>query len=334
MRNMQIRVTGLGGVEHLVACDGEIPRPGQGELLIRIEFAGVGFADLMIRHGKLPGTPRLPVVPGYDIVGIVERADPQANIAVGTRVAALTRFGGYAQYVVVKANGVAIVPREILPEKAVCMVLNYLTAYQMLTRTAGARRGDSVLVHGAAGGVGTAALQLGMDMGLRLFGTASVKKHDLVRALGATPMDYREASFVSEIKQLVPEGISMALDPVGPASWNQSKRVIKHGGMLIGYGGLGTFNRETDHFEGSDLSLLAGVLRQKLFPTGIRFRFFSVSVRRPERTKEDLGAVFDLAARGRIDPIISDVLPLGAAAEAHRRLAAGHVRGKIVLDCR
>jgi NADPH:quinone reductase-like Zn-dependent oxidoreductase len=334
MKNQQIRLTGHGGVEHLVAYDGKIPTPGPGELLLRVEYAGVAFADLMIRHGKLSGTPRLPVVPGYDVVGIVERADPKTRIAEGTRVAALTRFGGYAQYAVVKANGVAIVPRDLLPEKAVCMVLNYLTAYQMLTRTAGARRGDSVLVHGAAGGVGTAALQLGTHMGLRLFGTASAEKHDLVRGLGATPIDYRTPNFVSEIEDQVPEGISLALDPVGPASWNRSKRVIKRGGMLIGYGDLGTFNRGMDHFEGSGLSLLAGALRQKLFSPGIRFSFFGVSVRNPERTRQDLGAIFDLATSGKIDPIISDVLPLRAAAEAHRRLAAGHVRGKLVLDCR
>jgi NADPH2:quinone reductase len=333
MKNKRIVLTGFGGVENLELQTTDAPSPGAGELLVRVEFAGVAFADVMQRLGKYPGAPRLPYTPGYDVVGLVQARGDDTTTPIGTRVGALTRFGGYAQYVVVKEAGVAPVPATVDPAKAVCLVLNYLSAYQMLIDVAHLNPGDAVLIHGAAGGVGTAALQLGATMGLCVLGTASTAKQDVVRSLGAYSIDYQQSDFVAEVRETVPQGVRAVLDPIGPANWKRSKRCLERGGHLVAFGGVGLMDRQADRLRGGTMTLLGAALALKLFSPGIKFSFYGVSVGDLERTRRDLEVLFKLASDGRIDPLVSDSLPLSDAAEAHRRLSAADVRGKLVLDC-
>ena len=190
MRQRQVLLTGVGGPEVLEVVERDAPEPGRGEVRVRVLAAGVAFADVLMRHGKYPGAPKIPFTPGYDLVGEVEKlGEGVGGVTVGQRVAALTQVGSYAQRVVVAAEELVPVPDGVDPAEAVALVLNYVTAYQMLHRVAEVRPGERILVHGAAGGVGTALLDLGRLGGLEAYGTASAAKHDAVRRFRATPID-------------------------------------------------------------------------------------------------------------------------------------------------
>jgi NADPH2:quinone reductase len=195
-KNARMVLTGLGGPEVLKCVEEHLPKPGAGEVRVKILAAGIAFADVLMRRGLYPGTPKFPFTPGYDLVGNIDAlGDAVSQFVIGQRVAALTMIGGYSRYTVVPAGRLVPVPDGLDPAEAVSLVLNYVTAYQMLHRVAKLREGQRVLIHAAAGGVGTAALQLGRLAGLEMFGTASKAKHQLVASLGATPIDYRSESF-------------------------------------------------------------------------------------------------------------------------------------------
>src|SRR5882724_4719019 len=172
-------ITRLGGPEVLQLVDREMPNPGLGEARIRVLATGVAFADVLMRTGLYIGVPKIPYPPGYDIVGVVESAGSGVSrVKVGDTVAALTVTGGYSQYSVLAEMELVPVPEGLDPAEVVSMVLNYTTAYQMLHRVGKVARGSRVLIHGAAGGMGTAALELGRIAGLEMWGTASPGKHD------------------------------------------------------------------------------------------------------------------------------------------------------------
>jgi NADPH:quinone reductase-like Zn-dependent oxidoreductase len=330
----KVILTGYGGVDQLSLIDVEKPIPSEGELLIRVEFAGVAFADVMMRYGKYPGAPKLPFTPGYDVVGIVEQAPIDSAFSEGTRVVALTQFGGYAQYVVADQRGVVAVPDSVAPEKAVCLGLNYLTAYQMLYRTCHLKPNDTLLIHSAAGGVGSAVLQLGRHLELKLYGTASSPKHNLLKQYACVPIDYRNDDFVQVCSALEPKGFDVILDPIGPANWKRSKQLLKKGGQLVGYGNLGLHDKERNTMSGGLLALLVGALSVKMTMLRSRFSFYGVSVGNLVKTQTDLKALLSLAAAQKIDPVIAEILPLAQVQLAHEKLASGAVAGKIILDCR
>src|SRR5215469_3638320 len=212
-KNERVVITGVGGPEVLKLVEEELPTPGPREVRVKVLAAGVAFADVLMRHKLYPAAPPFPFAPGYDIVGEIDAiGDGIGEFQLRQRVAALTMVGGYSQYTLVPAAHLVPVPGRVDPAEAVSLVLNYVTAYQMLHRIAALRAGQTVLIHSAAGGVGTSALQLGKIAGLNMFGTASQPKHDLVSALGAVPIDYRSENFVQRIRQLVPEGLDCVLD--------------------------------------------------------------------------------------------------------------------------
>jgi NADPH:quinone reductase-like Zn-dependent oxidoreductase len=177
MGNSQVVITAQGGPDVLKYVEDDLPVPGPGQVRVKNLASGVAYADVLMRHGLYPGIPPFPFAPGYDIVGDVDALGSDvAQFSVGQRVAALTMIGGYAQYTLVPAAHLVPVPAQLDPAEAVSLVLNYVTAYQMLHRFANLRESQRLLVHGAAGGVGTAALQLGKIAGLVMFGTASEQR--------------------------------------------------------------------------------------------------------------------------------------------------------------
>src|ERR1700735_3876424 len=196
MRNTRVLLTALGGPEVFNVVEDDIRDPGAGEARIRILATGVAFADVLMRRGLYSPVPPLPYSPGYDIVGTVESCGPGVTQwKPGDLVIALSMTGGYSRYIVLPESELVRMPTGLDPAEAVSLVLNYTTAYQLIHRIAKLRQGESVLIHGAAGGVGTAALQLGSLAGLKMFGTASKPKHDLVASLGGVPIDYRNEDF-------------------------------------------------------------------------------------------------------------------------------------------
>jgi NADPH:quinone reductase-like Zn-dependent oxidoreductase len=249
-----------------------------------------------------PPFQKLPLTPGFEIVGVVKEVGAGVTLVrPGQIVAALTVIGAYTEYICIKQEELVPLPEGIQPEEAACLVLNYVTAYQMLHRYANVKKGEIILVHGASGGVGTALLQLGKLSGLEMLGTASHSKHPLISGLDATPIDYRNVDFVQEIRARFPEGADVVFDPIGGAHYKRSYQVLRKGGRLIGYGFQ---NAESKLYI---LSSLIRLMSYKLKPDGKRSQFYSIAVTRKSKAgwlKEDLAILFQMLANGAIQPII------------------------------
>jgi NADPH:quinone reductase-like Zn-dependent oxidoreductase len=332
-KNARVVITGLGGPEVLKWVEEYLPTPRAGEVRVRILAAGVAFADVLMRRGLYPGTPKFPFAPGYDIVGEVDAlGDGVSHFRIGQRVAALTMIGGYSGYTVVPASRLVPVPNGLDPAEAVSLVLNYVTAHQMLHRVAKLREGQRVLIHAAAGGVGTAALQLGELAGFEMFGTASKPKHALVASLGATPIDYRSENFVARLRELAPGGVDAVLDPIGGKNWWASYGCLRKGGALVCYGSQAAL-LEGKLAAGFGFATLGLV---KILPDGKRASWYNVkslSDTSPEMFREDLTRLFDLLCQQKIRPVIAGRFPLREAARANELLEKAQLSGKLVLLC-
>lgn len=332
-KNARMVITGLGGSEVFKWVEEDLPTPAPGQVRVKIIAAGVAFADILMRHGLYPSTPAFPFTPGYDIVGEIDALGlGVGGFAVGQRVAALTMTGGYSRYTIVPAAQLVPVLDNLDPAEAVSLVLNYVTAYQMLHRVANLHQGQRFLVHSAAGGVGTAALQLGKIAGLQMFGTASKAKLELVYALGATAIDYRAENFLERIRQLAPEGLDAVLESIGGKTRRDSYRCLRRGGHLVCYG-------VSSAIEKGKLSAGLGFAwlgLMKLVPDGKYPVWFNVKTlcdTHPEWFREDLSRLFGLLAARQIQPVIAARMPLREAPRANDLLEKAQVSGKIVLLC-
>lgn len=330
-KNLRVLITAKGGPEVLKLVEEDLPQPSSGQVRVKVLAAGVAFADILMRHGLYPNQPPFPFPPGYDIVGEIDAiGEGVENFRVGHRVAVLTMTGGYSQFTIVPAIHLVPVPDGLDPAEAVALVLNYVTAYQMMHRVAQLRSGQSMLVHSAAGGVGSAALQLGKILGLKMFGTASKSKHELVSALGAVPIDYRTENFVTRIHQLAVDGLDCVLDPIGGPQWWASYHCLKRGGTLVCYGVQAAVSKG-QLTAGAGFALL-GLM--KLLPDGKKATWYNVKSLRdqhPEQFREDLSRLFELLSTRQIQPVIAARFLLKEAARAHAMLEAGQLSGKLVL---
>jgi NADPH:quinone reductase-like Zn-dependent oxidoreductase len=331
-RYSRIVISRLGGPEVLEVVEDELRDAREGEVRVKVLAAGVSWVERMMRHGSYPGQPKPPFTPGYDVVGVVDQRGPGASrFAEGDRVAALTIHGGYAEYVYLREEELVPVPAEVDPAEAVCLVLNYVTAYQMLHRTAQLASGQSALVHSAAGGVGTAFLELARLAGVTTYATASAAKHEIVTRLGGHPIDYRQEDFVRAVRDLTRgAGVDAVFDAVGGRHWLRSGRCLRAGGQLVAYGSQHEVGQNRFSALAEDA---ASALLVLLWP-GRRFRFYAItSLKRdhPDWFREDLTALFDLLAQGKIRPVIMDRIPWREARRAQEILDQGAVQGKLVL---
>jgi NADPH:quinone reductase-like Zn-dependent oxidoreductase len=285
----------------------------------------------LLRRGLYPNTPPFPFAPGYDIVGDIDAvAEGVGSFQTGQRVAALTMTGGYSQYTLVPAIHLVPVPHGLDPAAAVSLVLNYVTAYQMLHRFARLTVGQSLLVHSAAGGVGTAALQLGRIIGLTMYGTASSSKRELVSSLGAVAIDYHTEDFVNRIRRLAPQGLDCVLDPIGGMHWWDSYRCLQRGGSLFCYG-VQSAVTEGKLIAGLGFALM-GLM--KVLPDGRKASWYNVTSLRdhhPDWFRADLSNLFDLLSARLIQPVIAAKFPLRDAPRANQMLENSQVSGKVVL---
>src|SRR5215475_6921964 len=212
----RVVVDRYGGPEVVNVVESADPRPGLGEVRVRVLAAGVSNTDAQLRAGTYLGGPKPPFTPGYELVGVVEQLGPgSSRLKVGDRVGALTVWGADAERVCVPEKYAVEVPEDLDPAEVVSLVFPYMTAYQMLHRAARVRPGESVLVHGAAGRVGTAALELGALAGLHLYGTASARDLPAVERLGAVGIDYRNEDFLARLRELTDDGVDVVLDGIG-----------------------------------------------------------------------------------------------------------------------
>lgn len=310
------------------------PQPAHGEVRLRVQAAGVAFADVLARNGLYPGAPKNPFTPGYDAVGVIDAVgDGVAAPKLGDTAAVIfPDFGGYAELVCVPAEWAVPVPGGLGPVEAVSIILNYLTAHRILHVNARVRNGERVLVHSAAGGVGTALLQLGQVAGLEMFGTASAGKHDVVARAGATPIDYKNEDFVERVRALTEgDGVDVVCDPVGGETMARSYRLLRRGGRLVNYGFLSAAGKGM-------LAVMLNFVRlysYKLIPDGEKASFYGDTATHAGKElswyRSTMGELFTMLAQGQIDPVIGKVLPLEEAMRAHELLDKGSVRGKIVL---
>jgi NADPH:quinone reductase-like Zn-dependent oxidoreductase len=338
----QVVITEPGGPEVLRVVEvSPVPEPGPGEVRIRVIAASASFTDVMVRKGIYGGIAAdLPYPPGYDLAGVIDKVGQGVSgFTPGQRVADMTIWGAYTEYAIRPAENLVPVPDGLPAEEAAVLVLAYVTAYQMLFRVADVQPGQSILIHGASGAVGTALAQLGREVGLQMYGTASTAKQDYLRDLGVIPIDYRTEDFVERVKAATGgEGVYAVFDAIGVDNFARSYSVLRKEGLLVEYGLYLKTRDENSIFGlvGEFLSWKLQQLRWEWFPEqDRRFTFYSIADMRTEQPqwfKEDLASLFQLALDGKITPRIWKRLPLDEAAQAHRLIEAGDVRGKIVLS--
>lgn len=343
MKCTRIIVTNYGGPDALRLVEEECPGPKPGEVRVRVLAAGVALPDIMAREGVHPETPQVPFTPGWDLVGVVDQlGSGVSGIEPGQVVAAMPISGAYAEFVCLQQRELVPVPLGLDPAETVSLILNYITAYQMLHRSAKVKPGQRVLIHGASGGVGTALLQLGRLAGLEMFGTSSPRGTQAVSDLGAVPIDYRLQDFVKEIHRLTSEGVDAVFDPIGGAHMWHSRKALRRRGRVVAYGNTTSLRGEglasdrpgrRNRLHGIPIFALyiaGGWLlpgRKRVVPYSIQW----LKRLRPAWFREDLIALLDLLQEQKIKPIIAQRFPLAEARQAQELLAKGGVIGKIVL---
>jgi len=356
-RMKRVVVDRFGGPEVVEVIDDQVPQPGRGEVRVRVLAAGVSYTDAMLRAGSYLGVPKPPFTPGYELVGVVEELGPGCSrLRVGDRIGTLTVWGADAEQVcVLEANAVEV-PEDVDPAEIMSLVFTHMTAYQLLHRTARVKRGEILLVHGAAGRVGTAVLELGAVAGVRMYGTASQRDRVAVERLGATFIDYRDENFLVRVRELTDgEGVDVVLDGFGGGLSLRSFRALRSGGRLVVYGHSGTVAHGRRSWRGwikwyatTATVALWGMLSpgrhvlvyriQKLreghqwFPVAARPALpVGGGPRDPEWFREDFGALLELLRQEKIHPVVAERMPLADARRAHELLQSTADKGKLVL---
>jgi synaptic vesicle membrane protein VAT-1 len=334
-----IWITTAGGPGALEVRETADPEPAAGQLRIRVRAAGLCFADVMAAQGLYPDAPKRPCVVGYEAAGVVDAVgEGTASPAVGQRVVALTHFGGHADVVCVPAGQVFAIPEQMSFEEAAAIPVNYLTAYHLLFRAASVRPGERVLVHMAAGGVGTAVLQLCRTVeGLVVFGTASAAKHEVLRAEGcAYPIDYRTADYAAEVRRLTGgAGVDVVLDPLGGKDWRKGLKLLRPCGRLVAFGfaNLASGERRNPAHIASQALGIPLLTPLQLMDRNRTISGVNIGHLWGETAllREELQAVLALWNAGSIKPHIDAAYPFTEAAAAHRRILGRHNVGKILL---
>jgi len=342
MRHKRVVVSHYGGPEVITTIEEDIPTPKAGEVRVKVLAAGVSLPDVLAREGDHPETPRVPYTPGWDLVGTVDQlGEGVTGYELGQAVAAMPIHGCYAQYVCLPQRKFVPVPPGLDAAEAVAVVLNYVTAHQMLHRSAKAKTGQRMLIHGASGGVGSAMLQLAKLTGVEMYGTCSAQAAAVVRELGGIPIDYKNADFVKEIHRLTHDGVDAVFDGIGGDNLWRSRDAVREGGRVVTYGfqskmrgGRMASRSEGRHPIRESAELGWYILRNSFKPGGKSMVPYSIQwlMRlKPAWFRHDLLTLLDLLNQGKIKPLIAQRLPLEEARRAHEMLGEGGVLGKIVL---
>ena len=329
--NKVVQLSRYGGAENLRTAEIETPAAGRGEVRIRVLASSLNYTEVLIRKHLYPQTTGLkpPFVMGYDVVGDVDQVgEGVTGFPIGDRVADMTVVGSNATYRLLKAKNLTRVPLGVDPAEAATLILSWMTAYQLLHRSAKVKKGDRVLVHGAGGAVGQAALVLGRLAGVEMWGGAFGKHAALIRKLGATPVDYEKEDFT----RVLPGGFDVVCDGIGEDGYRRSFAALKPGGLLIAIGYSAGVQAKQGMF--SILSSIARLYLWRFLPGGKRARFYSINamrVRHPEWFREDLEHLFGLLESGAIKPRVAERISFDKVADTHRRLETGGLEGKVVL---
>jgi NADPH:quinone reductase-like Zn-dependent oxidoreductase len=335
-------LTGTGGPEVLRVEERPDPAVGPGDVRIAVRAAGINFADTLARVGLYPDAPKPPCVLGYEVAGEVESVGAGVSHAVGDRVMAATRFGGQAELVTVPEEQVLPLPEALSFEQGAAFPVNYGTAQAALFVMGGLKRGERVLIHAAAGGVGISATQLARNAGAEIFGTASGSKHEAIREQGvAHPIDYRTTDFADEVMRITSgEGIDLAIDAIGPTSFRKDYRLLRPGGRLVMYGLSESSDERGRNLAATVRSLARMPLAtmpwwKSLMMMNENKGIFGLNLlawwdREGSLDRLTGPLMEDLEAR-RVDPVVAASFPFDQAGDAHRYIAERRNIGKVVL---
>ena len=316
------------------------PDPKPDQLRVRVRFAGLNFADVQARVGLYPDAPKPPFVSGYESSGEIDALGSQVSgWTVGDRVMVMSRFGAQAEQICVTASQLQKLPASISLESAAALPVNFLTAHHLLHQVGRVRHGEKVLVHQAAGGVGTAVIQLGKLAGLTMFGTASAPKHERLRSMGLHhPIDYRTQDFRQEIEKIAGlRPLQLALDPMWPDSWKKGYELLAPGGQLLVFG----FSAIVDGAKRNWFKVLSqGIRIPKYSPLKVMGDNRSVGGvnmgaaifwEHPEILMPQLETLVRLAAEKAIAPMVDKVFPASEAPAAHAYIQRRQSFGKVLL---
>src|SRR3954447_2321738 len=338
METVEMVLPAVGEPESLQARTRRLEPPAPGQALVRMEASGVSFAEQSMRRGKYYNQPEFPFVPGYDLVGTIEALGdgPREGLRVGQRVAALTKVGAWAERVVLDTADLVPVPDGVSATAAETVIVNGLTAWRVLHRTAKVARGDTVVVFAAAGGVGSVLVQLAVLAGVRVIGTAGPGQQERLRAMGATPIDYRAEDVPARVRELAPDGVAAVVDNVGGPGIADSWRMLAPGGILISLSDMTII--DAAHPMVPFLRLYLRLQLWNALPNRRRATFFDIWAghrRHPDRfraeLRQDLATLFGMLADGTLTAAVDREYPLSQAAAALRHAEGGGLAGKVII---
>jgi NADPH:quinone reductase-like Zn-dependent oxidoreductase len=334
----QIVTTANGDVNVLKVEANPDPKPGAGEVLIRVRAAGLNFADVLARQGLYPDAPRKPCVMGYEVSGVIEQLGEGVNSDFERRsVVAMTRFGGQSELVVVKATQMFEKPEKLTFEQAAAVPVNYLTAYALMIVMGSLHRGESVLIHNAGGGVGLAALDIGKKIGAVTFGTASPSKHEFLKERGLDhAIDYRNRDWLPVIKELTEgRGVDLVLDPIGGGHWKKSYSALRHTGRM---GMFGVSSASATGLLGKLKLLKAAAQMPRFHPLGLFNKnrgVFGLNLghlwHEPEKVAVWMRDILRGVEEGWIRPYVDRTFSFDEVGAAHQYLEQRKNIGKVVL---
>lgn len=334
----QIVTTKNGGIEVLEVQEKPDPQAKPDEVVVKVHAAGLNFADILARQGLYPDGPAKPCVMGYEVAGVVESAGEGVDRGlIGKPVVAMTRFGGQSEKVVVQERQLFPKPESLTFEQGAAVPVNYLTAWALLVVMGGLRKGESVLIHNAGGGVGLAALDIAKKIGATTFGTASPGKHDFLRQRGLDhPIDYRNQDWLPVLKQMTNgRGVELVIDPIGGGHWKKSYAALRTTGRL---GMFGVSTASANGLRGKLKMVKAAAQMPRFHPLGLLNKnrgVFGLNLghmwHEPEKVAEWVQSIMQGITEGWIQPFVDRAFTFDQAGEAHAYLEARKNIGKVVL---
>ena len=342
MRTNKIIIPRTGARAKFKLVEEGMPLLDANQILVKAEVCGVAFADVLMREGLYPDVERRNLTPGYDVVGrVIDKGSNVNRIAVGDRVASLTQTGAYADHVVVEEDLSVICPEHLPAQQLVALILNYTTAYQMLTRIARVIEGETILVHGAAGGVGSALVELGLQMGLTVYGTLSKRKwHALPEIINHHALfhklDYQAQPFEQALTEHEPEGVDFVFDAIGGGHLKRSYQALRSGGVVVSYG----FSTAMTQGNRNWVAAIKGLLKSLISPVTLiqdnktiaGYGIWNYALAHPVWLREDLSQLIQWLDEGRLHPMIAKSYPLAQAECAQDKVSRSDFAGKVVLE--